>query len=247
MIRTGTAGWSIPRALAERFPGDGTHLARYARVMPCAEIDTSFYRSHARKTYEKWASYAPRGFRFAVKLPRRITHDAKLKGTRAELEQFLDEVGGLGAKLGPLLVQLAPSLAFDARSVRAFLTLLRKLHEGPVVCEPRHASWFEAVPESLLAEFHVGRVAADPARLPAAARPGGWLGTSGSGAGATVYFRLHGAPRVYWSPYSGEQISHWRALADALPRRTDVWVIFDNTAAGAALENALTFAAPESR
>ena len=144
MFRIGTAGWSIPRAAAERFPGAGTHLARYARVMPCAEIDTSFYRSHARATYEKWASYTPRSFRFAVKLPRSITHDGRLKGARAELEKFLAEVAGLGEKLGVLLVQLPPKLVLEKRVAGGFFRALRKRVDVPVACEPRHASWFTA-------------------------------------------------------------------------------------------------------
>ena len=243
MIRTGTAGWSIPRALAGEFPGEGTHLARYARRMPCAEIDTSFYRAHARKTYEKWAALTPRGFRFAVKLPRAITHDSKLRGARPLLELFLDEVGGLGGKLGPLLVQLAPSHVYEARVVRAFFKLLRELHGGSVVCEPRHASWFEPKAQESMAEFRIGQVVADPARVPAAAMPGGWLGVDGRGTGATVYLRLHGSPRVYWSAYDSAQLRLWRERLDALSKRAERWCIFDNTAAGAALANALEFIA----
>ena len=239
MIRVGTAGWSIPRAVAAQFPGEGTHLARYARAMPCAEINTSFYRSHARATYEKWAGLAPRGFRFAVKLPRAITHEGKLKGARPVLVRFLGEVAGLGSKLGPLLVQLPPSLAFEARTARAFFTLLRGLHAGRVVCEPRHASWFEPPAQEMLARYQVGQVAADPATAPAAAVPGGWMGKGGRGAGATVYFRLHGAPKVYWSSYSPQLLAQWSAQMRALPRSADLWCIFDNTASGAALPNAL--------
>jgi len=73
--RVGTAGWSIPRASAERAPGDGTHLQRYARVLACSEINSSFHRSHRAAVYAKWAASTPSGFRFSVKLPRAITHD----------------------------------------------------------------------------------------------------------------------------------------------------------------------------
>ena len=79
MIIIATAGWSIPRACAARFPGDGTHLQRYAGVLPGAEINTSFHRGIARETYAHWASQTPRSFRFAVKLPREITHDQRLR------------------------------------------------------------------------------------------------------------------------------------------------------------------------
>jgi len=242
VLRIGTAGWSIPRATAAEFPGSGTHLERYARVLRCAEINASFYRSLRFELYARWAGLTPDAFRFAVKLPRSITHEGRLRHARAPLYSFLDEVAGLGEKLGPLLVQLPPSLAFEARVARAFFALLRKRHAGPVVCEPRHASWFGAAAEEVLSRFHIGRVAADPACVSAAARPGGWLGETRDGAGATVYYRLHGSPRMYWSIYPTERIAEWATALHALPASTDAWCIFDNTAAGGALQNALALA-----
>src|SRR5687768_1118421 len=97
----GTAGWSIPRAAGHRCDGDGTHLQRYARVFSCAEINSSFHRPHAAATYAKWAASTPPDFRFAVKLPKEITHIRKLLRIRTPLERFLEESAGLGAKRGP--------------------------------------------------------------------------------------------------------------------------------------------------
>jgi uncharacterized protein YecE (DUF72 family) len=141
-IYVGTAGWSIPRVSADRCPSEGSHLERYARVFPCAEINSSFHRPHAPAIYARWTASTPASFRFAVKIPKEITHVQKLKGSRRALEQFLTESSALGVKRGPLLVQLPPSLEFDARQAGRFFALLRSLHTGPVVCEPRHASWF---------------------------------------------------------------------------------------------------------
>jgi uncharacterized protein YecE (DUF72 family) len=104
-VYIGTAGWSIPRAAAPQFTVAGSHLERYARVMPGAEINSSFHRPHAVRTYERWASATPDHFRFAVKVPRTITHDLKLRRAKAPLMQFLAETAGLGEKRGPLLVQ----------------------------------------------------------------------------------------------------------------------------------------------
>src|SRR5512134_2848168 len=137
----GTAGWSIPRAAAPHFVGDGTHLQRYSRVLRCAEINSSFHRPHAPETYAKWARSTPRGFRFSVKLPRAITHDAQLKRSKAVFEGFLRQTAGLGSRRGPLLVQLPPSLAFDTRVAGRFFEMVRTLYDGMLVCEPRHASW----------------------------------------------------------------------------------------------------------
>ena len=172
-IFVGTAGWSIPRASAHRGEGDGTHLQRYARVFRCAEINSSFHRPHAATTYARWAASTPADFRFAVKVPKLITHVQKLRQSRAALQQFLDETAGLESKRGPLLVQLPPSLAFDARVAGRFVALLRSRYLGPVVCEPRHPTWFGAA-EALLMRYEVARVAADPPPVPGADAPAGW-------------------------------------------------------------------------
>ena len=225
--------------MADQFPGDGTHLQRYARVFGCAEINSSFYRPHSFELYARWASLTPRSFRFSVKLPKLITHEGRLRNARLPLERFLAEIAGLGEKLGVLLVQLPPSLEFDARVARNFFTLLRDRHEGAVVCEPRHPSWFTSIAEKYLVRFQIGRVAADPARMPEAKAPSGWMGADDDGAGATGYYRLHGSPRIYWSVYSSERIVQWAEELISLPRASDVWCIFDNTAGGGAISNAL--------
>jgi uncharacterized protein YecE (DUF72 family) len=235
----GTAAWSLPRDFAAEFPGEGQHLERYARRLPCAEIDTSFYRSHAVDTYARWASLTPPHFRFAVKLPRAITHDAGLRAARKPLMEFLAQANGLGDRLGALLVQLPPSLAWDARVARGFFGLLRKSWDGPVACEPRHASWFEPGADCAIARMRVSRAAADPARQPEAARPGGWLGPDGDGVGALLYYRWHGSPRVYRSAYDDAWLARQAAALAAWPAGSVPWVIFDNTASGAATGDAL--------
>jgi uncharacterized protein YecE (DUF72 family) len=163
-------------------------------------------------------------------VPRLITHDLKLRGTRVALERFLSESAGLGRKRGPLLVQLPPSLEFNPRVARTFFDLLRGQFDGHVVCEPRHPTWFADNANALLTRFEVARVAADPPPVPGADRPGGWP--------RIVYYRLHGSPDKYWSRYTP---AHLGTLAHALrqvPASVPAWCIFDNTASGAALKNA---------
>jgi uncharacterized protein YecE (DUF72 family) len=226
----GTAGWSIPRASAHRFDPEGTHLQRYSRVFGCAEINSSFHRPHAAATYAKWAASTPPGFRFAVKVPRVITHHQKLRRARLPLERFLEETGGLARKRGPLLVQLPPSLAFDARVAATFFTVMRSSYGGVIVCEPRHPTWFSSQADALLVRYEVARVAADPAPAAGAESPGGWKGIA--------YFRLHGAPRKYWSRYENEYIAALAGRLRTIPSSVAIWCVFDNTASGAALENA---------
>src|SRR3954469_21019815 len=123
-MRIGTAGWAISREAAASFPGDGRHLARYAAVLGCAEINSSFHRSHRVEIYRRWAEQTPPGFRFSVKLPRSITHEGRLRRAREPLRRFLDEAAGLGDRLAVLLVQLPPSHAFEARATPRFFGLL---------------------------------------------------------------------------------------------------------------------------
>lgn len=238
-MHIGTAGWSVPTTLSASFPGTGQHLARYARVLDCVEINSSFYRSHRREVYERWAAQTPPGFRFCVKLPRSITHEGRLRRARGPLQGFLAEAHGLGGRLAVLLVQLAPSFAFEARPVRSFFSLLAELHGGPVVCEPRHSSWFTPTADRVLVALKVARAAADPARWPQAAQPGGWLGPRGDGAGAVLYHRWHGSPRMYWSRYEPQWLSQRAEELRAWPPGADRWCIFDNTAGGGATANAL--------
>jgi uncharacterized protein YecE (DUF72 family) len=225
----GTAGWSIPRAFTAQCDGPGTHLERYARLFRSAEINSSFYRPHAPTTYAKWAACTPPGFQFAVKVPRLISHELALRRSRLPLQRFLAETAGLEEKRGPLLLQLPGSHAFDARAATRFFDVLRSCYDGTVVCEPRHASWVGARAESLLMRYQVARVAADPARAPGLERPGGWPGL--------VYYRLHGSPRTYWSRYDSVFIDALAAALGSLAA-VDAWCIFDNTASGAAIENA---------
>ena len=231
-IYIGTAGWTLSGEYAADFPTEGTHLTRYARLFCGVEINSSFYKPHRPATYARWAASVPEDFRFAVKVPKEITHRLKLVDTTAPLERFLAEVTALEAKLGPLLIQLPPSLAFDRQVAKAFFASLRARFIGSVVCEPRHPGWFGSEAELLLTDFHIARVAADPAPVPEAAHPGGWPGL--------VYYRLHGSPRIYYSAYS---VSALETLASSLHKSSQsapTWCIFDNTALGAATGDALS-------
>jgi uncharacterized protein YecE (DUF72 family) len=228
----GTAGWALPRQWRAEFPTDGSNLERYAALFRGVEINSSFYRQHKRPVYERWAASVPSEFRFAVKVPRAVTHDQALVAADVLLEVFLDEARGLGSRLGPLLVQLPPSLDYHEDRVDEFFTVLRALHGGEVACEPRHEGWFTASADRLMRRHRIARVAADPARVPEAALPGGWPGL--------VYYRLHGSPRIYYSDYEPERLEPLAtALGDDALASSARWCIFDNTTLGFATGNAL--------
>ncbi|MDE1163765.1 MAG: DUF72 domain-containing protein [Acidobacteriaceae bacterium] len=231
-VRIGTAGWTIPKEHAARFAAEGSHLERCASALRCVEINSSFHRPHMLKTWERWARSVPEDFRFAVKMPKTITHTAKLVDTGALLVAFLEQVRGLGEKLGPLLVQLPPKLEYDEGVAHEFFTTLRELHDGAVVLEPRHGSWFAPEVDRTLRGFEVARVAADPPKGSAlAGRPGGWM--------ELRYWRLHGAPRTYYSEYSEGFLREFADRMREPARAKETWVIFDNTALGHASANAM--------
>jgi uncharacterized protein YecE (DUF72 family) len=94
VIRIGTAGWSIPKEHAEPFPIAGSHLERCGAVLNAVEINSSFYRPHRTATYERRAASMPEHFRFAVKVPKAITHERRLKDAGNLLDQFRSEVSG---------------------------------------------------------------------------------------------------------------------------------------------------------
>jgi uncharacterized protein YecE (DUF72 family) len=232
-VHIGVAGWNIRREHTARFPSVGTHLQRYAAVFNAVEINSCFYRPHRFATYERWAASVPEAFRFSIKLPKTITHAARLVDIAGDLERFLEETSGLGVKRGPILVQIPPSFAYDARVAEVFFDELRVRFDGDVAFEPRHETWFTDEVDTLLRRFCVARVAADPARVPIAAEPGGYEDL--------VYYRLHGSPRVYYSAYPADVLDQIAAvLAGKATVAARAWCIFDNTALGAATSDALT-------
>jgi len=231
-IFVGCAGWSLRKELAGEFRNSGTHLERYAVRLGAVEVNSSFYRPHRMCTYERWAASTPDDFRFAVKLPKEITHISRLVDTRTRIAKFCSEINSLDGKLGPVLMQLPPSLAFEASLAKRFFTDLRAYLAGPVACEPRHSSWFCQDAEMLLTGFGIGRVAADPSMVTQAAQPGGCQ--------RNCYYRWHGSPRMYFSTYSQQSLAELaNQLLASAESSESVWCIFDNTAEGAALKNAL--------
>lgn len=238
--RIGTAGWSVPSQYAESFPAEGSHLQRYAARLNAVEINSSFHRPHRRAVYARWCASTPADFRFAVKVPKTMTHENRLAGCAPLIDRFAEEVAGLGDKLAVLLVQLPPTAALEKRTAAGFFRRLQKAIDVPLAVEPRHPSWFAPQVDPWLAERHIARVAADPIprRMPpvsGAEAPGGWDGLS--------YYRWHGSPRIYFSDYPAERLEALkRHLIKARRGGRAVWSIFDNTGGGHALGNALWLA-----
>jgi uncharacterized protein YecE (DUF72 family) len=238
-VYVGTAGWSLSLALAPRaHPGQGG-LSRYAAYFNAVEVNSTFYRLPRAQTIERWRDGTPPGFRFTVKVPRSITHEARLVDVEQDIAELGERVARFERKLGALLIQLPASFEFDAGLVDRFISLLAGRTTAPLVFEPRHPSWFAEDATRLLVERDVARAAADPACCPAAALP--------LPASRVVYFRWHGSPRMYFSAYLPEALAELGASVLAARQsggvRRDAYCFLDNTALGAAAVNALSLKA----
>lgn len=229
----GAAGWSIPSRYQDDLPGSGSHLERYAQRLNAVEINSSFHRHHRVQTYARWAASVPAHFRFSVKVPRALTHEGELTANPEVLDPFIEEIQGLDAKLALLLVQLPPKLEFDIASTRRFFNAIHRRIDVRLVCEPRHPSWGSQRADKLLADLEVPRVAADPPLWAGANEPGGCE--------KLAYFRWHGQPRKYYSDYGKECLATLERQMTQSPA-SQTWAIFDNTAHGFALSNALAVA-----
>ena len=160
-IRLGTAGWNVPKQCRTQFAETGSHLEKYAVVLNCTEINSSFHRPHRRSTYERWAGSVPANFRFAVKIPKAISHAGGLVFKSEDMDRFAGEVAGLGGKLGLLLLQLPPKRVFDSNSAGRLIAALKEKIPTPIVCEPRHASWFTDEANTWLAQKEIARSLSD--------------------------------------------------------------------------------------
>lgn len=217
-----TAAWSIPKNVADRFSQEGSGLSRYASVFNGVEVNSTFYRRHKQSTFARWAESVPDSFRFSVKIPKEITHERRMEDIGQPFAAFLEDIEPLGEKRGPLLCQLPPSLAFDEEVFDAAFRTMRNADQGSLVIEARHKSWASAEALDLLRAYEIERVLADPAPV--------WPAKDFETA---RYIRLHGTPKMYHSSYSDDEIGSFAKLL-----APDGWCVFDNTASGAAIENA---------
>ncbi len=222
-----TAAWNIPQVAKAFFPEGASHLQRYAQRLNGVEINSSFYKHHQAKTYERWRKDTPDHFRFAVKLAKVFTHEQRLERGAESLIKCIDDIRRLENKLSVLLVQLPPSLPWKKNIAEAFFDDLRRAYTGDVALEPRHPSWNQDACIEMLREFEIARVIADP--QPISHRPA---------FEQLTYLRLHGSPQIYKSAYSPASLELFAQQLQQC-RGRNLWCVFDNTTFGHATLNAL--------
>ncbi|GAA2735707.1 DUF72 domain-containing protein [Actinocorallia aurantiaca] len=234
-LRVGTSGWQYadwrdvlyPRGLPQT-----RWLEHYSERFDTVESNAAFYRLPSLETFEQWRERTPPDFVMAVKASRYLTHIRRLSAPEEPVARLLRAASGLGDKLGPVLLQLPPTLRANAgllaRCLRCFPPDVR------VAVEPRHPSWWTAEIRDLLADHAAALCWADRQSRPVTPlwRTTGW-----------VYLRCHeGAARP--RPRYGEAALHaWaRRTSEVTAEGGDAYVYFNNDPSAAAVHNALRFA-----
>lgn len=228
-VRIGTSGWIYPHWQGVFYPescSKGKWLEHYARHFDALELNASFYRLPAGETFRKWRQRTPDGFSWAVKMNRYLTHLRRLKKAEEPLLRFYQATSALGEKLGPILIQLPPSLVYDPSLIRNFLELLDPAKKHAI--EVRHASWMREEFFDVLREFKVAFCIADTA---------GRYPLQVAFTADFAYLRLHGSRELYASLYTEEELKGWAEKIKGWSCET--WVFFDNDFQGHAVQNAL--------
>ncbi|MFG3602934.1 DUF72 domain-containing protein [Micromonospora chersina] len=235
MILVGTSGWQY-RDWRERFyPAklpQRLWLEHFAARFATVEVNNAFYRLPERDTFVAWRDRTPDDFCVAVKMSRYLTHIKRLREPAEPVARFLDRATGLGDRLGPVLVQLPPTMRADPAALDATLRLFPA--EVRVAVEPRHQSWWTDDTRRVLERHRAALVWADRLSRPITPL---WRTTDFG------YLRLHEGRARPWPRYGRAALATWvRRLATAFPAGEPAYVYFNNDPGGAAIVDAVAFA-----
>jgi uncharacterized protein YecE (DUF72 family) len=229
-IRVGTSGWYYdhwkelfyPAALAK-----SKWFEHYAGHFDTVEINNTFYHLPKEQSVQRWHDLAPKGFLYAVKANRYITHIKKLKDSVEPLQRFFERVNLLKRTLGPILYQLPPSVHKDLSLLEAFVKLLPK--SKTAVFEFRHKSWYSDDIFSLLRKLGVGFCIHD---MPGKESPR--IVTAD-----IIYIRFHGTTGRYAGSYPKSQLQDWaKWLREQAKTARGIYAYFNNDIGGHAIKNA---------
>jgi uncharacterized protein YecE (DUF72 family) len=234
MMRIGTSGWQYKDWRGRFYPQDIPHrlwLEHYAAAFDTVEVNNAFYRLPERTTFEAWRARTPADFVVTVKASRFLTHVKRLREPREPVERLLDRAAGLGRKLGPVLLQLPPTLPADPAALDATLAAFPR--DVRVAVEPRHDSWWTTEVRDLLQSHDAALCWSDRKGRPQSPlwRTAGW-----------GYLRLHEGRATPWPRYGRTALDTWTArLAEAFQEQP-VYVYFNNDPGCAAIADAAAFA-----
>ncbi len=226
----GTSGWQYKDWRGRLYPSplpQRLWLERFAESFATVEINNAFYRLPERDTFAAWRDRTPDDFCFAVKMSRYLTHIKRLKDPAEPVERFLSRATALGDKLGPVLLQLPPTLQASVELLDATLALFPP--SVRVAVEPRHASWWTDEVREVLVRHRAALSWADRLGRPVTPL---WRTTD------WAYLRLHEGRAQPWPHYGRTSLGSW---VDRLPPG-ETYVYFNNDPGGAAVTDATTMA-----
>jgi uncharacterized protein YecE (DUF72 family) len=234
VILVGTSGWQY-KHWRERFYPAGLPQRRwlefYAERFATVEVNNAFYRLPERDTFVGWRDRTPGDFCVAVKMSRYLTHIKRLREPEEPVRRFLDRAEGLGDRLGPVLLQLPPTLTLD---LPALGEVLSRFPGGvKVAVEPRHESWWVAGTRDLLEKHDAALCWPDRGGRPRAPL---WR-TAGFG-----YVRLHEGRATPRPRYGSGALKSWLDRIAGSFGTEPVYVYFNNDPGGAAVLDAVALA-----
>jgi len=227
-IHIGTSGWIYNHWGGLFYPKDCPKtkwLEYYAEHYGTVELNASFYRLPKPQTFENWRKRTPDTFLWAVKANRYITHIKRLRDPEEPLERFFSSAEMLKEKLGPILIQLPPSLSFDETVFSHFCQQLK----GNLLyaLEVRHPSWAQERAVDILRDNNIALCISDTAgRYPYIEED----------TATFIYVRLHGSKKLYASKYTEEELQTYARKIRDWPK--DTYLYFDNDYKGYAVKNA---------
>ena len=235
-IHIGTSGWSYKDWKELFYPKEikaTDWLSFYSKEFSATEINSSFYHLPKKQTVEKWVDSTPDDFTFCPKMSKYLTHFKKLHEPGETLERFFEVFEPMQKKMGPVLVQLPPSLKFDTDIAENFFQVLKKsYHEYSFALEVRHNTWMEQQSLELMSKYNIAFVVSQSGK----GFPYGEIITA-----KDIYVRFHGPKELYASKYDDETLNKFGELFFKWKQEGKVlWIFFNNDYFGYALDNART-------
>ena len=230
----GTSGWSYKHWQGVFYPEGVTqdrYLEHYLTQFDCVELNASFYHLPLKTTVAGWVRRTPADFRFCTKLSRYITHQKYLVDVEEALKNYFTLFARMKLRLGPVLVQLPPGLAYDEELFSRFVEMLRLYPQFRIAVEVRHSSWLRDEFFQILRKEGIAFVIADS---------GGQFPFAETVTSDFVYLRFHGRELLYASNYSEEELNQYAdKIVSWLKEGKEVWAFFNNDYAGFAPFNAM--------
>lgn len=235
-IHIGTSGWSYKDWKGLYYPNElkpTEWLTYYAKQFDITEINTSFYHLPKPQTVLNWVEKVPAHFKFCPKISRYLTHTKRLNEPEEALQRFFDVFDLIKKHLGPVLVQLPPSMKFDYERAEYFFQILKKQYKGyDFALEVRHDTWLENNSLDLMAKYDVAFVVS---------QSGVNFPYSEMVTAKNIYVRFHGPAKLYASSYTDEVLASFaEKFKQWIKEGHVIWVFFNNDFYGYAIENAET-------